>query len=280
MHTHSNRHKATHYSTPNLAKIPTSLLTLGDEQELSLKTQQGDLKARNKLIIHNLRLVINIAKHYKNRGIDLIDLIAEGNLGLIHATYKFDPQLGFRFATYAAWWIRQNIEQALMEKTRLIHIPAHIYKQSNSYIKMLNNCSHLDYKTTLACIAEHFHTSTMHVQNMLTQENILSIDAPVNDNDVTLLEALADPNSRDPFDVLHQQEITDYLEQALSQLSPLKQDILCRRFGIRGYNYQTLEEIGLDLNLTRERVRQTQIKALKILFILLEKFNINKHSLH
>ncbi|MBS0290862.1 MAG: RNA polymerase sigma factor RpoS [Proteobacteria bacterium] len=257
-----------------LKDIGTSPLLSAEEEiyyaRLSLK---GDLKARNHMIQCNLRLVVKIARRYLNRGLTLLDLIEEGNLGLIRAVEKFDPERGFRFSTYATWWIRQNIERALMNQTRTIRLPIHVIKELNSYLRKSRELAQsIEYEPTYEDIASALNISPDDVNKLLRlNEKTLSLDTPMGEeSEKPLLEALADNESEEPALELENNNLYMRLNDCLQNLNDKQRSILAQRFGLYGYEEATLEEVGQKVGLTRERVRQIQVEALKQLRQVLE----------
>jgi len=249
------------------------LLTAEEEVTLARRAQQGDEDARNHMIESNLRLVVKIARRYMNRGLAFLDLIEEGNLGLIRAVEKFDPERGFRFSTYGTWWIRQTIERAIMNQTRTIRLPIHIVKEINTYLRAARTLAQkLDHEPSAEEVADLLDKPLEDVERMLwLNERISSTDSSVmNDPGKTLLDTLADQNASDPTETLQEEGVNSNIEECLSQLSDKQREVVERRFGLHGYSVSTLEEVGQEIGVTRERVRQIQMDALKKLKRILE----------
>jgi RNA polymerase nonessential primary-like sigma factor len=252
----------------------SALLTADEEKYYSRKLLKGDEAARKKMIECNLRLVVKIARRYLNRGLALLDLIEEGNLGLIRALEKFDPERGFRFSTYATWWIRQTIERAIMNQTRTIRLPIHVVKEINIYLRAARHLSQtLDHEPSAEEIADKLDKPISEVKRMLgLNERIASVDTPIGqDADNSLLDAIPDENNVDPVVFLQDKDVKDNIDQWLTQLSEKQREVVERRFGLHGYDVSTLEEVGNTIGVTRERVRQIQLEALRKLRDILEK---------
>lgn len=258
----------------------TPLLTPEEEMRFGRLALKGDKKARSRMIECNLRLVVKIARRYMSRGMQLLDLIEEGNLGLMHAVEKFDPERGFRFSTYATWWIRQTIERAIMNQTRTIRLPIHVVKELNTYLRAGQELTkYLDHEATPEEIAELLDKPLDDVQRMLGfNERVASVDSTVGaNNDTSLIDMLSD-EAQDPADLLIDDDMQMHLEEWLHELTDNQQQVLMRRFGLCGYERSTLEEVGDAIGLTRERVRQIQVEALKALRKILERHGLSKDS--
>ncbi|MFN7096030.1 MAG: RNA polymerase sigma factor RpoS [Gammaproteobacteria bacterium] len=254
------------------------LLSAEEEVHFARLALKGDDVARNRMIESNLRLVVKIARRYINRGLPLLDLIEEGNLGLIRAVEKFDPERGFRFSTYATWWIRQTIERAIMNQTRTIRLPIHVVKELNVYLRAARELTQkLDHEPSAEEIAEMLDKPIEDVKRMLgLNERITSMDSPIGkDADKSLQDILADDNNIDPQEMLQDDNLREHIDAWLSELPEKQSEVLARRFGLKGFEKATLEEVGKAIGLTRERVRQIQVEGLRTLRGIMEKHGLS-----
>jgi len=252
------------------------LLTADEEKYYSRLAQGGDEAARHRMIESNLRLVVKIARRYLNRGLPLLDLIEEGNLGLIHAVEKFDPERGFRFSTYATWWIRQTIERAIMNQSGTVRLPIHVIKDINSCLRAARNLRQQeDREPTCAEIAISMERAVADVERLMALHNRVTVRAINPDDDAAPIDRLRARRDAEPSRCAQKDKVRKMVERWVSQLDDKQREVVDRRFGLHGYRRATLEQIGSDIGVTRERVRQIQIDALKNLKAMMEKSGVS-----
>ena len=258
------------------------LLTATEEVALARRVRLGDFEARQIMIERNLRLVVNIAKHYLNRGIPLLDLVEEGNLGLMHALEKFDPERGFRFSTYATWWIRQNIERAIMNQSRTIRLPVHVVKELNQVLRAQRQVEASNGQSSrLEQIAQKLERPIGEVREILSlSEHTASLDAPLDiDPNLSIGESLADDQAISPELNIHTAEVETLIREWIGQLSDKQRMVIQYRYGLDDVEVLTLEDLAAQLGLTRERVRQIQLEALAQLRRILKRRGVSREVL-
>ncbi|MDR1661598.1 MAG: RNA polymerase sigma factor RpoS [Azoarcus sp.] len=258
------------------------LLSAAEEAALARRVCAGDFEARQIMIERNLRLVVNIAKHYLNRDIPLLDLVEEGNLGLMHALEKFEPERGFRFSTYATWWIRQNIERAIMNQSRTIRLPVHVTKELNQIVRAQRQIeADAQSSAALSEIASYLGKPVDSVRAILAlSERAVSLDAPLDiDPSLSVGESLADDNTDPPDLLIQNTEVEILLRRWIDALNDKQRFIIRHRYGIDDSEVLTLEELASRFGITRERVRQIQLEALGQLRKMLKRRGISKDVL-
>src|SRR5579863_4503723 len=244
------------------------LLTAEQEMKLAWRVVDGDIEAQQQLVEANLRLVVSIAKRYNSNGISLLDLVQEGNLGLIRAAQKYDPARGFRFSTYATWWIRQSISRAVAEHTRTIHIPVHvvemIYKIKRITRNLYQELGRDPLAEEIARVARMTKERVVELQSMA--ETPISLDAPlIDDEQYHLADTLEDTRATAPADIVTHQALRDQIAYALDTLNQRERQVIELRYGLFDGHCHTLEELSAFFKLTRERIRQIEVKALRTL---------------
>jgi RNA polymerase nonessential primary-like sigma factor len=246
----------------------TPLLSVAEERLLSRAARAGEFSARQKMIEANLRLVVSVARHYMHRGVALDDLIEEANLGLIHALEKFDPERGFRFSTYATWWIRQSIERAIMNQSRTVRLPIYVIKELNLVLRALRLLEQGKDASAPArdidAVAHLLDRPAADVRRLLLlNERQASLDAPLEiDPELSLADAMTDETAEDPAQHLAEHEVEVLVADWVGQLSERQREVVETRYGLNGREMKTLEQIATELGLTRERVRQIQLEGL------------------
>ena len=241
------------------------LLTKEEEVYHGRRCQQGNEESRQQMIVSNLRLVVKIARGYMNRGLSLADLIEEGNLGLIRAVEKFDPERGFRFSTYATWWIRQTIERGLMNQSKTIRLPVHVQKELNSYIRIARKLSQQECSDASAeKIAEVLNKPVERVRQIMEwgKQTTTTINVDDDDHHYSQLDFLSDDGETDPAQAFELGDEWTHIKSMLEKLNEKQRQVMEFRFGLNGNQSVTLEKAGQLIGVTRERVRQIQIEAL------------------
>ncbi len=263
------------------------LLTPQEEFETATRARAGDFAARQEMIERNLRLVVSIAKNYLGRGLPMTDLIEEGNLGLMHAIGKFEPERGFRFSTYSSWWIRQSIERAIMHQARLVRLPVHVVRELNHVLKARRaleaEATHADgdQPVRVEDIAARVGRPVQEVSELLKfSEAPASLDAPLDrDGSESMLDSVADDGAGDPVSLTLSNEVEVLLQHGLDELNEREREVLAGRYGLRDREPETLEVLAERLGLTRERIRQIQQEALVKLKRRMARSGINRDSL-
>lgn len=263
-----------------LNEVGTSaLLTAEEEVAIARRIRQGDEAARRRMIESNLRLVVKLARRYIDRGLPLLDLIEEGNLGLIHAVRKFDPERGFRFSTYATWWIRQTIERAIMNQTRTVRLPIHVIKDINSCLRAARHLRQaMGMAPTASDIAAHLDREPVEVERLIALHERVSIGSSADDEPGTL-DMLADGPESEPPQCVQQEHVNAIVDEWLMKLDDKQRAVVEQRFGLHGRRRLTLEQIGQEIGVTRERVRQIQLEALNNLKHMMESHGFNGEAL-
>lgn len=243
----------------------TDLLSREQERELSVRIQQGDEEARDLMIRANLRLVVKIANDYSQYGLPLADLVSEGNIGLMKAVERFDPDKGGKLSTYGAWWIKQGIKRALANQTKTIRLPAHLVEKIARMRRLQHKMTdELGRDPTHRELAERMEVDEKTISHWKTVSlKPTSLNAPVGEDDgADFSEIIGDDQAANPFDALNEQQLQQELKDLLHRLDEREQDILARRYGLKGRNSETLEDVGRRHRITRERVRQIQNSAI------------------
>jgi RNA polymerase nonessential primary-like sigma factor len=253
------------------------LLTAEEEKTFARLAQRGDEAARQRMIESNLRLVVKIARRYINRGLPFLDLVEEGNLGLIHAVKKFDPDRGFRFSTYATWWIRQTIERGIMNQSRTVRLPIHIIKDINSCLRGARRLRQgLDRAPSMQELADHLERDVHDVERLMGLHERVTLGANGTDNEGEgPVERLRAKGSGEPSRCAQRDDVNHIVDHWVCELGEKQREVVERRFGLHGYSRETLEQIGDEIGVTRERVRQIQLDALKNLREMLESHGIS-----
>ena len=257
------------------------LLSADEEKYYARLALSGDEPARQRMIESNLRLVVKISRRYFNRGLPLLDLIEEGNLGLIHAVKKFDPERGFRFSTYATWWIRQTIERAIMNQSRTVRLPIHVIKDINTCLRAARHLRQEGENTpTTAAIASYLQRDVAEVERLMGLHQRVTLSAgPADEDGSTPVDRLRGKRDAEPSRCAQKEAMNDIVDHWVCELNEKQRAVVERRFGLHGFRRATLEQVGHEIGVTRERVRQIQLDALKNLRTMMENDGISSDTI-
>lgn len=257
------------------------LLSADEEKYYARLALSGDEPARQRMIESNLRLVVKISRRYLNRGLPLLDLIEEGNLGLIHAVKKFDPERGFRFSTYATWWIRQTIERAIMNQSHTVRLPIHVIKDINTCLRAARRLrQECESTPTTADIASYLQRDVAEVERLMGLHHRVTLRAgPADEDGSTPVDLLRAKRDVEPSRCAQKEAMSNIVDHWVCELNEKQRAVVERRFGLHGYRRATLEQIGHEIGVTRERVRQIQIDALKNLRMMMESNGISSDAI-
>lgn len=256
------------------------LLTPEEEVHYARRARRGDEAARKRMIESNLRLVVKIARRYMERGLPFLDLIEEGNLGLMHAVKKFDPERGFRFSTYATWWIRQTIERAIMNQARTVRLPIHVIKDINACLRAAARLRQdSDSMPSATAIAGYLNRDPEDVEDLIALHERATVGSTTGEDERGILDTLAAEQDTEPLHHAHREHVHAILDSWLMKLSEKQRAVVEHRYGLHGRNRLTLEEIGRSIGVTRERVRQIQQEALRSLRSMTETDGVYSESL-
>ena len=253
------------------------LLTADEEKRFSRRALGGDESARQRMIESNLRLVVKIARRYIHRDLPFLDLVEEGNLGLIHAVKKFDPERGFRFSTYATWWIRQSIERAIMNQSRTVRLPIHVIKDINFCLRAARRLRQTsDVEPTLVMLADYVGLDVAKVRRLMALHARVTLSSSqIEDDSGGPVDMLCAKRDAEPSRCAHNDALHDIVDHWVGALGEKQRTVVERRFGLHGYRRATLAQVGDEIGVTRERVRQIQIDALRNLREMMESHGIS-----